>query len=437
MRILLSVFLFCLFVPAAFCQNRADSLANRYKNYIAKYLDKENALSGYYSVDRDGISIFQSPNSKANNNVEYKIFWTELEQTKLLFGNLSTEDLLSLLKEKKENDLFSLPIETSKGSLTSSTSPQARSLKNMRIAIDPGHTAGTIEEARVEKKFIDIKADAATGLKADVQLIEGQLNLATALLLKEELERMGAIVMLTRTLPGQTAFGVSFKQWMQTSFKRAVDSLFIINEITNDDKQFLLTKADEKEIFRKLFSSLDTKERSRKMNAFKPNLSIIIHYNVDEKNTEWKKPSSKNFNMAFVGGSFMKNELEKEIDRFEFLRLMLSDDIRNSLNFSSYMVKSFEAELNVPIAKEKNADYLHEYCLSTEKEGVYCRNLTLTRLVHGTIVYGETLYQDNIEELFELAKHEVLINDIETSKRVKQVAAAYFNGILRFSGIIK
>src|SRR5574337_410256 len=104
MRILLSVFLFCLFVPAAFCQNRADSLANRYKNYIAKYLDKENALSGYYSVDRDGISIFQSPNSKANNNVEYKIFWTELEQTKLLFGNLSTEDLLSLLKEKKEND---------------------------------------------------------------------------------------------------------------------------------------------------------------------------------------------------------------------------------------------------------------------------------------------------------------------------------------------
>jgi N-acetylmuramoyl-L-alanine amidase len=434
MRLTLQLIFLCCLSLFSFSQSRNDSLRSHYQQKISKYLDKEKALDRYYSIDTSGISMFASPEDKTKNNIEYKIFWSEVPQTKLLFGSLGQEEFLELLKEKKDNDLFSSPIKTQEGWLSNTQATTNRTLKGMRIAIDPGHIANTMELAKTEKKFIDMKAGPATGLKKDVQLIEAELTFATALLLKEQLERAGAIVMITRTGNGQTTFGIPFEKWMQTLFKTAVDSAFANKDITAEEKQSFLNKPDEKDIFRKLFSNLETKERAKKINAFGPDLTVIIHYNVDEKNTDWKKPTNKNFDMAFVGGSFMKNELEKPFSRTEFLRLLLSDDIENSTKFSSFFIKSFEKNLNVPTAKESDADYLKQYCLPTGQPGVYSRNLTLTRMVRGTLVYGETLYQDNVNELQNLSKEEIVVNSntMSTSKRVQQVANAYYEGILNY-----
>lgn len=422
-KLILSV---CI-LSACFSIAQNNSIAQQYQKKIKQYLDKENALSGYYSIDSTGISMFRTPEEKAKHIIEYKVFWGEVEWAKFLFANFSYEEIVQLLNEKKDNEMYdnASPMEK--------TVRADSSLKGFRIAIDPGHMANTIEQAKLEKKFIDMKADAKTGLKQDVQLIEAQLTFATAMLLKEQLEKAGATVMLTRNQPGENAFGIPFEQWLQTSFKPAVDSAFANKDITEDEKQMLLTKADETTIFRKLFSNLEVKERARKINSFRPDFTIIIHYNVDEKNTDWKKPTNKNFDMTFVGGSFMKDEMEKPLFRAEFLRLLLSDDLEKSVNFSSYFVKSFEKNLKVPIAKETDADYLKQYCLPAEKPGVFCRNLTLTRMVHGTLVYGETLYQDNINELMLLSKNEVTVKGITTSKRVQQVANAYYEAVINYA----
>lgn len=421
-KLCFSIFIF----SACFIQAQNNLSTQQYREKIKRYLDKENALEGYYAIDSTGISMYSSPENKAKRISDYKVYWGEINWLKFLFGNFPFEEIIALLNEKKDNDMYD------NASLPKREMPADSTLKGLRIAIDPGHIANTIKQAKMEKKFIDMKADPKTGLKQDVQLIEAQLTFATAMLLKEQLEKAGATVMLTRNQPGENAFSVSFEQWMQSSLKAAVDSAIVNKDITEEEKQLFLTKSDTTAIFRKLFTNLETKERARKINSFLPDFTIIIHYNVDEKNTDWKKPTNKNFNMTFVGGSFMKDEMEKPLFRAEFLRLLLCDDLEKSVNFSSYFIKSFEKNLAVPTAKTADADYLKQYCLPTEKPGVFCRNLTLTRMVHGTVVYGETLYQDNVKELMLLSKNEITVNGIQTSSRVQQVANAYYEAVRNY-----
>ena len=137
--------------------------------------------------------------------------------------------------------------------------------------------------------------------------------------------------------------------------------------------------------------------------------------------------------MCFVAGAFMKNDLSNKEKRFEFLRLLVSDDLEKSIALSSFFTKQFELELQVPIAKTGDAKYLLEGCLPTEAEGVYCRNLQLPRYIHSPVVYGETLYQDNINECKLLYEE----TDKTKNKRIQQVAEAYFNGIMNFANTIK
>ena len=132
--------------------------------------------------------------------------------------------------------------------------------------------------------------------------------------------------------------------------------------------------------------------------------------------------------MAFVGGAFCKNDLTTAEKRFAFLRLLLSSDLEKSILLSAEMMKSCEKNLNVKTAEKKDAKYLSEGCLSAGKPGVYCRNLQLTRCVNGPLVYGETLYQYNINECIALNRN----TDKTKNIRVQQVAEAYFQGVLNF-----
>ena len=136
--------------------------------------------------------------------------------------------------------------------------------------------------------------------------------------------------------------------------------------------------------------------------------------------------------MTFVGGSFMKDELEEPEQRAEFLRLLFSPDLQNSTDLCSTMIKSFTQKLSVPAAATENASYLKQSCLPAGPEGVFLRNLSLTRSVHGTLVYGETLFQDCSKEIGVLAAKSATVAGITTSPRVVQVAEAYYEGVLKY-----
>lgn len=403
-------------------QDDVQSKIKYYTEKVQNYLDKEKGLSGYYSIDKDGIKMFATSKDKLANKFEFSITLEQIGNFLNILAFRTSEEMLTIYKSGKFNafpdGVYVLPKKVT---------PEKK-LLGYKIAIDPGHIANDFMMGDLEKKHIIIKGDNTNEIKDSIEIAEGILTYATAILLKEKLEKEGATVFLTRRAD-KCAFGKTYQQWKKDDLKKAVDSLYKIGEIKAWQKDyFLSSKAKDRDIFRVIFRDLELAKRVELINNFQPDFTIVIHYNVDETNLDWNKTTTKNYNMCFVGGAFMKNDLSSKEKRFEFLRLLITDDLEKSIAISSSVIKSFESELKVPTATVRDAKYLTEGCLPTEENGVYCRNLQLPRYIHSPIVYGETLYQDNINECKLLSAE----TDKTKNKRVQQVADAYFKGILNY-----
>lgn len=391
-----------LLTACSFSQINSDSLISVYTKKMQKYLDKEGKASEVFSFTKEGIEVYQPETDTSKKKLEFIFYWNMLDSLKNAYR-----------KFRKTGTNVTDKVHTSKP------------LKSFFIALDPGHIGGDIETAKMERKWLEFK-------KQNIQLIEGNLTLVTARILKKKLETEGATVMLTRDAPGISAFGITFEKWKDSLFVSAVDSAYIRGDISFEEKNFLLTKANDTEIFRRFFLQEDLRERARKINAFNPDVTLIIHYNVDETNKNWNKPTKKNFNMAFVGGSFIADDWEESEARIDFLRLLLTDDIERSIEFSKFIIESLVQKTGVPAALDSSAIYLRDNCMRTEVNGVFCRNLVLTRKVNGVLCYGESLCQDNVNECKALSKEELTIEGIKISRRIEEIAEAYFQGIVNY-----
>lgn len=395
-------------------QVNSDSLISLYTWKIQKYLDRENKAFDVFAFTAEGIEVYVPATDTTARKLEFKIGWTDIGTFKNMPGKHShNRAALDSVLVPGGNEPFG------------NNRDSRKLLSAYKVALDPGHIAGDIVTAKKEKKWVEMKFPP-------VQLIEGELTLATALILKRKLEKQGTQVMMTRNKPNQSAFGVDYKTWKDSLFVQSLDSAYARGDISFEEKNYLYAKATDTEVFRRFFSLEDVRERAKRINAFSPDLTLIIHYNVDETNTDWNKPSGKNYNMAFVGGSFTADELDRPETRVEFLRLLLTDDLEHSIEFSRCVTQGLVEKTHVRAAMDSSAVYLRDNCMKTDAPGVFCRNLILTRKVKGVICYGESLYQDNIHECRALSKKEIKVDSFETSRRVEEVAEAYYQGILNY-----
>jgi N-acetylmuramoyl-L-alanine amidase len=402
-----------------------DSLQKHYNQKVKIFLDKEGLLSDYISITKDGISLYASGELKNQNKSEFNVQWKNLLSLKNDFKTLNPETMYERYCKGNYKDY----IITGGPIVDFADVNTNKPLLGKKIAIDPGHIGGDSSAAKLERKYVKVYTDSSkTNYK---QLIEGNLTFATALSLKQKLEQAGASVMLTRIENGNS-FGISYTEWKEKYFKNTLSADLKSGEISFKQYNYYLKKASDKIIFRDVFLKADLKMRAMMINNFKPDLTIVIHYNVDEENKGWTKTSDKNYNMVFVPGSFMKQELNTQHNRFEFLHLLVSANISNSINAAAYFTEEFKNVLNVPNALPQSAGYLTESCIPTDATGVFCRNLSLTRLVHGTIVYGETLYQDNRFELNNLSEPPQNISGMLINARLAQVAQAYYQATLNY-----
>lgn len=426
-------FLLALSVTSCISQDSATSAKIKYYTQkVEKYLDKEKALSPYYSINANGISVYGSVQKKLKGEFEFHISWNKIDDFNLFNKNSPGKQVFETYTKGDYDKTipFSSYLKIDSSTLDQSVVSGTTRLKGLKIAIDPGHIAGDMEMGDIEKKCLTFKCDSLKGLMDSVAIAEGVLTFATAKLLKDKLEAEGAEVFMTRSFNSSSAFGVTFDDWLKTNYVATVDSLFKVGKLSPAQKQFFLSsKPTKRDKFRVIFKDVELAKRSEIINNYNPDLTIIIHYNVDETNTGWVKPAANNFNMVFVGGAFMKNDLPTPQKRFEFLRLLITTDLEKSIALSSDVIQSFEKNLNVKTATIKDATYLLDGCLSAGEVGVYCRNLQLTRYIHGPLVYGETLYQDNVNECIALNKE----CDKTKNVRVQQVAEAYFQGVLNYA----
>jgi len=223
--------------------------------------------------------------------------------------------------------------------------------------------------------------------------------------------------MLTRDQIGKGVYREDFFDWLK------------------NNPQLWKGEVSLNKLFRKYYNPLDLHARAEKINAFAPDLSIVIHYNSHHVETEYSSNNAiaaNNYNLVFIPGAFCRNELATQESRYEFLRLLTSTDLNESLGLSSSILEQFTKKLNIPtVAEADGANYLNTVCMKIN-EGIYARNLALTRLIHGPICYGETLIQNNIDECLNLSRTDFVIHGTPCSSRVRKVAEAYFEGIKIF-----
>jgi len=376
--------------------------------------------------EQKAIHIYNAAGKK-----EISIFESELPALVAFLQNSSYQEQLRFWNSKQTKELLPDERENLVKRAATEVKAQTKSLKGYRIAIDPGHFATTRKEAASEQKFLYFPAKRADFPYDSVKLFESELSFNTAALLKNMLEQEGAEVFLSRGQNNFTSFNCTYSEWMQRHKIRVLDSLHKCGKLS-PAKKASLQKASPYNLFWDFFRDFDLQNRAEKINRYHPDICIIIHYNVDEKNAPWTRFTEKDYTMAFVGGGFTSGNLSRTEMKINFLRMLLCPQLNQSNLLSSLTVEQFHKQLGIPIAKQNDAKYLRENSMATPAQGVYSRNLLLCRQINSVLVYGEALYQDNAMEAAELMKLDLQYKGINTNQRLFKVAQAYFEALKEY-----
>ncbi len=414
---------------ASFGQAKSLLFQKRFNDY----LNFNGSLTPYVSISDKDVRIYKNSNDKNSDSPELMIDFSEIRIFEYLLKYAPQDSIDAILKRKGKKKWGKKKIAEMQ--ILYEEEPHyykvVKPLDGKKIVIDPGHIAGNADMAFIEQKYLRFVKDSFPQLPVDsIKLQEGVLTFATASILKKQLEEQGAIVVLTRG-DNKTVFGITYQEWVNQRKKTVLDSLKNNGEL-DASKHKRLLGLDTKTLFWDFFRDYELGARARFINKQNPDLSIIIHYNVDEKNVPWSKPSDKNYSMVFMPGAFNSETIKSINGKANFLRLLLTEDLPLSEKISDLTVKEFSKTLSIPIATKADADYLKENCLSPNNNGVYCRNLALCRNVKAPLVYGECLYQDNHKEYMELSKKDKTYYGVQCNSRVKAVSDAYFNAIMQF-----
>ena len=399
------------------------------KDRFDNYLNLKGSLNNSVIFEKDIIFLLNEKGEK-----EFAAYANELPLLSSFFENSNVDDQLKIFKQKglrkftrREADSLLMAIDDD------TKLPQnygRRPLQGIRIAIDPGHFSSTLENSKVEGKYLHF-VKPGTNTMDSIELVEGNLTFLTAKILKAMIEERGARVILSRPAQNYTTFSMTYNYWYKYKRTKILDSLKKINELT-DEKYKKIKKLTKEKLFWAFFRDYELVARSNKINAFNPHLAVIIHYNVDEKNSPWQNASERNNTMCFIGGAFVDTDLKKINNKLHFLRLLFCKQINESEDISHLTVNAFSKNLKVNKAKLNDAEYLLSKGLSTEHEGVFCRNLILTRYINSPLVYGESLFQDNVIECTKLNECNYEAYGIKVPERVFVVARSYYEAIMDY-----
>ena len=406
------LFALSLFALSIFSQNIDKQLEDNLQQLV-----KDESIRRYYRIDSSSIYLYPSVDDKESGKDFIRIEKKSLPFINEAFHGLSREEMLSYF----DND--SLP-----GNKITPLSPKKpSSLKGLRVAIDPGHMAENRKQAKWEKRYMKIKEGGFWS--KSYRFYEAQLAYATAYLLKQKLEEEGAIVMISRN-KDMNALNTPYSKWYKKEFRQTIETDLADGKLDTAYYKWLKEEAKKKDVYRTYFRSKDFDARVQRINSWKPDLTLIIHYNADGDGK--RQAHQRNFSMAFIPGAFAKGELKDKESRMDFLRLLISDDIQESAKLSHQFIIQHQKLLGIEPVSDSIQDhvpYLKNYSVETFYPGVYSRNLIMTRKIKGPLCFGESLLQENIDEAKQLSKKDYCEGDICTSKRVERVAEAYFRAV--------
>ena len=261
-------------------------------------------------------------------------------------------------------------------------------LAGLRVALDPGHLGG--KWAKMEERWFQV------GDSKPVQ--EGDLALHVARLLATRLRNLGATVSFVRNKPGP----VTTKR--PDDFSELARKILIKNGVPRPRDEVLNPRDPAKEGTIKFQSEIlfyryaEIRRRAVVVNTkLHPDLVLCLHLNAES----WGDPNAptlidNNHLHLLVDGSYLKDELDLDDERFEMLRRLLSRAYDEELPLADTVATSMAKATGLP-------PYQYPTTQTTTKVGssgyVYARNLLATRLYRCPVVYCEP-YVMNSKDAF-------------------------------------
>ncbi len=283
-------------------------------------------------------------------------------------------------------------------------------LAGVKITIDPGHIGG--KWAQMEERWFQIGKSNP--------VIEGDMTLRVAKLVKPRLEALGAQVTLTRS--GSEPITSRRPEELR---KLAVESL---REKGDKLTRFAITKESERLFYR----TAEIRRRAVLVNgSIKPDLVLALHFNAEA----WGNPAkpsliTKNHAHFLVTGGWSKKELGYEDQRYEMLVKLLNGSHDEEVAASKALAKATLAATGLPPyiynggeVRIPGSDY------------IWARNLLANRLFECPVVYAEP-YVMNSREVFQ----RIQAGDYDGKKKIagvqrKSIYREYADAIVE--GLVK
>ncbi len=340
----------------------------------ATFIDPDSALFRYISLLNGNLLLFRDF-FKSMISPDY----IEYQQTLSTENPSSDSEVLM-----KKLSVISTQVQSN----------QALPLNGLKVLIDPGHMGGD-EWDQNTGKYVKVNGKKVS---------EGMLTLWTSLLLAEKLEKLGAIVLLTRDQVGTVSsekypdfnvtpylhsyFQNSLDDWMAPYLEMPIEVLR--NTIRNAPETQRAYSSSQK--MKYFITGADLEARSQLMDSFNPDLSIVIHFDAS-KNDQLQ--SSVQSLEAFIPGAFGKNETGGRKSKALGLKHLLEVRRWNqTVEVADRVTRSMSQSLNIPRLKIPRA-----FSGVRVRDGVYTRNLYLNRRsLNGLLIYLECLHYDHVLE---------------------------------------
>ena len=298
-------------------------------------------------------------------------------------------------------------------------------LSGLRIALDPGHLGG--KWAKMEERWFQV------GDSPPVQ--EGDLALRVARLLAPRLRKLGARVSFVRN----SAEPITAQR--PADFREFAKKILIKNGVPQPRTDVLDPNDPEKEQTIRWQSEIlfyrysEIRRRAVLVNTkLHPDLVLCLHFNAEG----WGDPShptliDNNHLHLLVNGSYLKDELELDDERFEMIRRLLSRAYDEELPLADTIAGAMARETQLPAYEYPTAN-------TVTKVGstgyVYARNLLATRLYRCPVVYCEP-YVMNSRDAFariQAGDYEGLrnVNGIERKSIFREYADSVVAGLVEY-----
>lgn len=291
-------------------------------------------------------------------------------------------------------------------------------LSDLHIAIDPGHIGGAW--AIMEERFLSFRPGEA--------IREGDLSLLTAKVLKERLNKLGAVVSLVRESTEPVTAkrpadlqGEALKVLQEAGFPNAPATY---QGLTGDAKLLTVQWQSEKLFYR----VSEIHARAERVNQqIKPDVVLCLHFNAES----WGDATSpqfspKNHFHVLVNGCYAPMELQQQDVRHEMLTRLLSRVHEEEIPLAAAVAESTARVTGLPAYVYTTPNARH----AGQNPYVYARNLLANRLYACPVVYLEPFVMNHEETYRRLLAEHYLGRTLIGGRLVPSAIEDYVSGIV-------